>query len=198
MRSQRVVIVILCMLAFAGAAHAADLQAGWYVKLGLVDVRGWDGYQWGIVDWNFVGGLGTYGPFEVTSPDPVWARRMVSVPSSVSGVAPGTSVDLWGEPAIPIGFPVSEVVVCYDTNYDATRMRLELLMYRADVGFTMLWAENRSGLHQVWTNVLGPSQVIPLGYSPVFRVTVVPEPGPFLAIIWGMLCKSVSGRRWRR
>jgi len=196
MRSQRI-LLILCMLVFAGAAHAADLQAGWYVKLGLVDVRGWDGYQWGIVDWNFVGGLGTYGPFEVTSPDPVWARRMVSVPSSVSGVAPGTSVDLWGEPTREVNFPISAVVPCYDTYYDASQMRLQLLMYKQDAGFTLLWEQARSGFWGDWSNVLSGSQVIPVGYSLVFRVTVVPEQGSLLVTICALASTLLSRRRGR-
>ncbi|MGI6296926.1 MAG: PEP-CTERM sorting domain-containing protein [Armatimonadota bacterium] len=193
-----VAVAIVVILLSAQISQAADLQEGWYVKLGWVDVRGWDGMRERVVDWDFTGPLGSVGPFEVTSPDPLWARRMISVPNTVSGIAPGTSVDLWGEPLSLVDFPITEVVVCYDTNYDAAKMRLQLFMYQQDTGFTLLWSEERSGLHQVWSNVLGQFQMIPVGYSPVFRVTVIPEPSTVLALFSGALCTFVACWRWKK
>lgn len=197
MRSQRVVIVVLCMLAFAGATHAADLQAGWYVKLGGFSTRGWNGSQWAAVEWTFSGGLGVWGPFEVTSPHVWWPQRQVIVHTTVTGVPAGTSVYLWGIPERPIDFAASELVIGWETDYDAANMRLELLMYQEGQGYTLLWAQNQSGYHHDYPNLLGPSQVIPIGCSPVFRVVVLPEPNPVFALLAGLPCLLMIRRSSR-
>lgn len=189
------VFAVVLFLLSTQVTHAANLEEGWYVKIGWVTVGGWDGTSDRIIDWDFTSDLGIVGPFNVTSPDPLWARRMVSVDSTVSGIAPGTNIDLWGAPVAEVTFPITEVVICYDTNYDATQMRLELLIYSPDAGFTLLWSESKSGTHSVWTNVLGQSQYIPIGYVPVFRVTAVPEPPVAVVFVTGLSSLLVRIRR---
>jgi len=176
MRSQRVVIVILCMLAFAGAAHAADLQAGWYVKLGGVAVYGWYQGQYVGVDWNFTSPLGTYGPFEVTQPDQLWPQRMVLVPSAAFGVPVGTYVDLGGELEAPVTFAVDRLDLSYETNYDASRLRLEVLSRHPNGQEDLLWYQSRSGYAIGGPSLYNPSLSFFTGDILVCRVVVVPEP----------------------
>ena len=191
------VFAVVLFLLSTQVTQAATLEEGWYVKLGLVDVRGWDGTSYCVIDWNFTGDLGMVGPFSVTSPDPVWARRMVSVDSTVSGIAPGTSVYLWGTPVTEVTFPITGVVPYYDTDYDASRMRLQLLMYHADAGYTILWEQNRSGVWGDAGSVLSQNQSIPIGYTPVFRVTVIPEPMSLIVLSSGLIALAFSLRRER-
>lgn len=190
------ILVILLLLGLGSAAHAVDLEAGWYVKLFGVSLGGLVGEGgWQVVNWHFTGGLGTSGPFEVTSPDPLWAERVVSVPQTVKGVTAGTSVYLWGEPVSSVDFIVRQLGVGYDTLYDASRMRLDVLMYKESEGFTLLWSQGLSGFQQGWPNVLEESQAIPVGYQPVFRVAVVPEPCSTSAMLVGITLAVVVRRR---
>lgn len=180
-------VVLIMSLTLAQLSQAADLQSGWYVKLAGVALFGpisEPPYRTGT-DWNFTGELGAYSPFEVSSPDPVWAERMVSVPVSATGVPVGTSVYLWGQPVDPVNYPVDAITFHYETNYDASQMQLQLLMYKPDSGYTLLWSQSQSGYHSAWENGLTFPQKIPVGYVPVFRVTAVPEPSAMLVLLTG-------------
>jgi hypothetical protein len=167
--------------------QAADLQAGWYVKLAGVGMFGpisEPPYRTGT-GWNFTGELGMYGPFEVSSPDPVWAERMVSVPVSVTGVAAGTSVYLWGQPTWAVYYPVDALDFYWETNCDKSVVQLELLMYNPSYGYTKLWSYSQSPYNSGFDNVLTFPQEIPIGYVPVFRVSVVPEPNGVIVLLTG-------------
>ena len=183
MKKFAIVLAVLSLLVLGQVTYAANLQSDWYVKLFGISLYGWDGQQYQVVDWNFKGGLGQSGPFQVTNPDPVRAERMVSIPNSTSNTPIGTSVYLWGEPARPINWTINEIAVGYDTSYNAAQMRLELLMYKEQVGYTLLWSQNNTGTSWGIHNVLSNSQYIPAGYQPVFRVTVVPEPAGIMIIL---------------
>ena len=181
MKRSAVVVVVVCLLALAQAGWAANLDSSWYVKLSQVALFGYDpntGHDFGL-DWVFTGALGDEGPFRVSSPDPVWAQRMVSVPTSVAAT-PGTSVYLWGAPEASVPATVSELTLFWETNYVSSQMRLDLLSYDGSA-FTLLWSQAKSGTNSDFSNVLGSFQSIPLGSAPVFRVTVVPEPPAGLA-----------------
>ena len=178
------VFAVLLLLSLSQVTQAVTLEEGWYVKLGGVALFGFDpvlSFYTGA-DWHFTVDTGDQGPFNVASPDPVWAERMVSVPETVTGVIPGASVYLWGEPTYPVTYAITEVGFFWETNYDASRMRLDLLAYDG-AGFTLLWSQDNSGLDSGFRNVLTASQSIPVGSVPVFRVTVVPEPSSMLAMI---------------
>ncbi len=175
------VVIVLAVLSQAG--QAADLKAGWYVKLASVALYN-SQHQVGT-RFNFTGDLGASGPFYVSSPDPLWAERMVSVPVSAVGVPGGTSVYLWGTPQTIPNYVIDSVSFAWETNCDSSIMQLQLLMYKPDVGYTLLWSHNQSGYNSDNGNVLRPGLVIPVGYMPVFRVTVVPEPNGLLVLIAG-------------
>ena len=194
MRKPAVLLAVMIVLTLGQACQAADLQAGWYAKLGGVALFGWDGVQERGIDWHFVGGLGTFGPFEVTNPDPVWPERTVSVPDDALEVVPGTGVWLWGEPEVTVDFVVQAVSIFWDTDYDATQMRLELLMYNETEGFALLWSQTQSGYYGGAGNVLGEYQTIPMGYAPVFRVRAVPEPSSLMTVC-GLLGAFLLRRR---
>ncbi len=180
-----VALAVVFVLALAGAVQAADLQAGWYVKLGGVALWGWDwqANRYTGVDWDFTGPLGTYGPFEVTQPGPVWPQRMVSVPSAVSGVPPGTAVDLNGQPRSSLTFAVDRLDFAYETYYDATQMRLSLYLQHSDGNADLLYSETRSGLHSTFPEIPFDDWQMLADDRLVFRVTVVPEPSSLLAVL---------------
>ncbi len=178
-----VAVAIVVLLLSAQVSQAADLQEGWYVKLAAVALYGFD---YGInfytgTAWHFTGELGEHGPFTVTSPDPVWAERTIAVNETVSGIAPYTSVYLWGEPENPVTYDVTEIGLFWETDYDAASMRLELLSYDG-FDFTLLWSQDKSGFNSGYHNVLSAWQQIPVGSVPVFRVTAIPEPSSLLAL----------------
>ncbi len=195
MKKLVVALAIGVILLSAQVSQAADLQEGWYVKLGMVTLWGFD---YGInfytgTDWHFTGEIGEHGPFTVTSPDPVWAERTIAVNETVTGIAPYTSVYLWGEPENPVTYDVTALGLYCETNYDASCMRLELLSYDG-IDFTLLWTQDKSGFNTGIRNVLSSSQMIPIGSVPVFRVTVVPEPSSLL-IVFGCFAGMTFVRR---
>lgn len=197
MRDLTVILVVLLLLGLGSTAHAADLQEGWYVKIGLVALFGWD-YEANAyrgVDWNFTGGLGTFGPFEVTSPDPLYPQRMIYVPTTTDCVPDGTRVELYGEPQISITFPITRLDVSIDTMYDASHMRLEVLVHRLSGLDELLWSQNGSGHVYGTASILG-DRVIQPGENVFARVTAVPEPTSLLALAAGVASAiSILGRR---
>ncbi len=194
MKRIAVSVALVVFLSMARGGHAADLQAGWYVKRWAVSLEFYDELgRPNSVHWSFAGGMGTYGPCEGTSPDPIWAERLGTIPTTALDVAPGTGVYLGGVPDVEIPFDLTGVGMGYETNYDASQVRLELLDYSGSTGYTLLWAESRSGLqHAFQTVVWSYEPVIRRGHAVVFRVTTVPEPCGLVVVLTG-LC--VAGTR---
>jgi len=191
MKKTAAVVTVVLLLLAAQAAFAVDLEAGWYVKLGGVALHGIvPGEGTWTTGWNFVDGLGDHGPFRVTGFDTRVPQRMVSVPEDAFNVAPGTSVYLWGEPDSPVVWPVSEVVVYWDSYYQASKMRLELLKYTGEGEFAVLWVQDESGASLHWDNVLTQGQEIEVESVPVFRVTVVPEPASAIVLAIGSVLQA--------
>lgn len=185
MKKPAVLLAVIALIVLAQGCQAATLQSGWYAKLGPVDLYGWDGTKERIVTWNFTDNLGTYGPFQVTSPDSWWPQRQVAVPNTVV-VLSGTSVYLTGSPVSQIDFSINKAVFHYETNYDASQMCLELLMQGPDNSMTLLWTQNTSGYTWGIRNVLSESQSIPIGYQPIFKITTVPEPTCLVTLFSGL------------
>ena len=190
-------IVMLCILAVAGAAHAVTLEQGWYAQIRtmMIMVYDQDGVPipWGGGDFNTPPGM--YGPFQVTK-DPYSYSRTVSVPSTVYGVAPGTSVEL---PILTYLADTSIIAVLgmdARTNYDASRMRLQLIQHdQSTGGTTVLWEQAQS--NDYWDGVT-MSDLHPAGLA--FRVIAVPEPGTLVSLIFGVVGTAVLPliRRRRR
>jgi|LSQX01.1.fsa_nt_gb hypothetical protein len=184
MKRLAIALVVIGLLAVSQVTQAANLEEGWYVKLGGVALYGVDpktGYDRGV-DWNFTSPLGVSGPFDVAQPDMLWPQRLVSVPYDVTGVIFGTGVDLYGQPEPPVDFLVQSIFFICDTFYEASQMRLELLIKRANGNTELIWSQTRSG------PVLGGPE-IPLDDlfgsddSFVFRVTTVPEPSSLQVLL---------------
>ena len=182
MKRLAIALVVIGLLTVSQVTHAANLEEGWYVKIGAVAFFGVDGDgMWGI-DWDFTSPLGVSGPFDVAQPDMLWPQRLVSVPYDVTGVIFGTGVDLYGQPEPPVDFLVQSIFFICDTFYEASQMRLELLIKRANGNTELIWSQTRSG------PVLGGPE-IPLDDlfgsddSFVFRVTTVPEPSSLQVLL---------------
>ena len=191
------VFAVLLLLSLSQVTQAVTLEEGWYVKLGYVALYGFDpiaGHDFALA-WNFTDPLGTSGPFSVTQLGQHWPQRMISVSDTATDVLPGTCVDLYGEPVATIPAIVSEVSFRYETDYVASLMRLDLLMQAPDGNQTLLWSQNTSGFTWSEGNALEWNQIIPVGYIPVFRVTVVPEPSAFAALGLGLGILCAARRR---
>ena len=127
-----------------------------------------------------------YGPFQVTK-DPTWYSRTVSVPSTVYGVAPGTSVELPILTYLADTSIIASMSVDWHTNYDASRMRLQLIQRDTHTGaVAVLWDQVRSGYATVQLNDrCMASDIHPTGLA--FRVMAVPEPGSLVSLIIGLV-----------
>jgi hypothetical protein len=198
MRRNALIIAALAIVTVIGPAQAVDLEAGWYVKLGGVAVWGFDpkiGRDVGY-DWNFEGGIGMFGPFEVTQPHRTWPQRMVSVPSAVTGVAPGTAVYLSGAPTATIDFQVDRIDVSYDTLYDPSAIVVQALVLHSDGTEEVLWSHLRSGHAVGSAGVLGTSdRFLLVGDSVAFRVVAVPEPAGAIVLLTGAPLLAALSRR---
>jgi len=198
MRKLALILAVAGLLCLAQASQAADLQAGWYVKLGGVALFGIDPtlqQQVGI-DWSFVGGLGDWGPFAVTEPDGSWVQRVIAVPGNAYGIASGTKVDLTGTPLSAVNFIPDTLQFAYGTFYDVTQMRFDLYSQHSDGTLDKLYSETRSGQHTVAPTITLNGRYNPAADSLIFRTTtVVPEPASIIPLALAIVCASAGRRR---
>lgn len=196
MKKLAVVLAVAASLATAHAADAANLQAGWYAKIGNVGLSGFDpnsGRDFAR-GWSATSPLGKFGPFDVThptEPDPLFPQRVIAVPSTVSGVAAGTAVYEYGVLDAPLPAPATYMSVAYETSYDAAQMMLQLCVQHSNGQSELVWGESRSGHHIGNVGVLWPGQSILPTDTLYFSVVVVPEPSQcaMLALyMLGLLC----------
>lgn len=150
------------------------------------------------MDWNFVGGLGVFPPFEVMEPNDNPLYRKVLVISDSTGVPRGTGVDLEGEPAVPVSFRVDAILFHYTTFYDAAHMKLQMVVRRSNGQEEVLWQQNRSGLASGTPEVLDGKKFVYPGDTIALRVSAVPEPTSALALSLALTGLTLRVCRRRR
>jgi|GEM_PF-2986515 len=199
MKTAIMIVAVLIIALMPQIGQTADLQAGWYVKLGNIALWGFDPVQNRevAVGWYFTTPVGLNGPFEVTQPAPSWPQRMVSVPTSVN-VPSGTSVDLYGSLEKPITFPIYRLDVGHETDYDSSQMLVQLLVQHSNGSVELLWSEPRSGHHLGANNILGPSETILPTDTLLFKVVAVPEPSQCAMLTISLLGMLLMRRRASR
>lgn len=192
-----IVVLLLC----AQISQAADLQEGWYVKLGIVQlycvVPTPPHEVW--VTWIPSVQPGAFGPFQVTvdtaqnAPYPV----TISVPTTQIGVAAGTEVLILGRLENQISWSATSLYVPYETNYEPSQMRIELFQHRPNGQDELIWSQ-MEGHRTGNVNVLdGSGRTISPDDSIYFKVVVVPEPSQLIAVIMGCCGLFVGLRRMR-
>ena len=199
MKRLAIALVVIGLLTVSQVTHAANLEEGWYVKLGGVALFGFDPATMSefAADWNFTSPLGQSGPFSVTQPAPTWPQRLVVVEETASGIAPGTGVDLWGAPLLSLpktGYLTYLSFAC-DTTYDATQMRLSVLIGHTDGTEDTIWEQSRSGSNHGAPSIYLGNHTMLSSDTFLFRVAAVPEPTSFLAVL--MPCVIGIWRRRR-
>ncbi len=192
MRRAVFLIVLLCILVLAGIAHAVTLEQGWYAQIRSIycDGHSEQGYEFSTQAWMGTA-PGVYGPFRVT-PDSTDYRKTVDVPTTDSGVVLGTALEL---PLLG-GFYDTDVIdslwVDRHTNYDATRMRLQLIQRNQSTGaVAVLWEQKQS--NDNWHAEYIGYNLSPVGLA--FRVVAVPEPQGILPLSLGLLWFATGVRR---
>lgn len=197
MKRLAIALVVIGLLTVSQVTHAANLEEGWYVKIGAVGILGYTPNvgPWNY-DWDFTSPLGTVGPFLVTQPDPLWPQRLISV-QNLNDVPSGTAVDLFGQLryAVPNNAVVTGISVPLATNYDATQMQLQVLIHHQSGIDDLLWSQTTSG-HIMGTKDISTGKYsIAAGDSLLLRVTTVPEPGSLLCLALPLLTFSLRYRR---
>lgn len=195
-------VVLIMSLTLVQDGQAADLQAGWYVKLGQIALYGIipQPPYYTAIGWNFAVTPGTYGPFEVTTDTTHWAEWPVTifVPTTQTGVAAGTSIYLHGLPEVPLSFTADMLGIVYETNYDSSQMIAQLYVQHNSGQTELLWTEPRSGHHWGNVNVLRQWQYIQPTDTIYFKVVAVPEPSQCLVLLtpaaWVLLMKRRASR----
>lgn len=197
MKKMLLAVTILVLASLAMPAHAADLQAGWYVKVSSVYIDQYD--QQGnlfIREQGFFYSTppGQYGPFQVT--DGTYhnpGERYVSVPATVSA-GTGDSLVMPLSFGMTLGEPIAYLSFGWETNYDPSHMRLEFWRenYYTSVQ-ELLWAQSLSGYRYggaaALTNATYDSRYF-------VKVAVMPEPSSFMVLAAGV--GLLSGVLWRR
>jgi len=176
------------------AAHAADLQAGWYAMIRGVDILVYNpmGVPVGYGGARFPTQPGTFGPYTLTDePYHDSYSRTVRVLNDAIGVAPGTGLELplSGFSSVPF---VAQLRVWSVTDYDPSQMRLELVRHTAN-GDTVLWQQLQGGVTDYYGVVA--HDIVPDGLA--FRVVAVPEPST-AALLGGAVGLIGILRRGRR
>ena len=189
MKRLAIALVVIGLLTVSQVTHAANLEEGWYVKLGGVGISGFTPMvgPWNY-EWDFTSPLGTTGPYTVTqptTPDLLFTQRMVFVQNNVSNVSSGTAVDLYGQLryAIPSNAVITGIDAIAETNYDATQMQLQLYVQHSDGSSQLLSKESRSGHHTSGFSLQLPWQAVLPTDAIFFRVVAVPEPSTGLALL---------------
>jgi hypothetical protein len=187
MRKAAVVLAVLVVALLPQVGQAADLQAGWYVKLGLVMFYGtiptppyeaWVGWDPSITP-------GAYGPFEVATDATPYAPYpvVVSVPTTQTGVPAGIGVTIHGQPATQFAWTATGLYVPYETNYDPSEMRIELYLHHSSGQDELIW-QQMAGHRTGNVNVLDASgRTISADDSIYFGVVAVPEPPQLMALL---------------
>jgi len=188
------VAAIAVVLLLAGSCQAADLQAGWYARLECAELIGWEGPESWVIDWTPASGLGQVGPLLVEE-DPYYpphGRRLTLTEDAA--VSPGilfedTWVPDWTHPSY------GELGLLWDTDYDASKMQLQVYLHRGDGEEELVWNQSRSGHAWGGEDILLSLRLQP-GDSVAFRLLVIPEPTG-LAALAAAFAILVLGRRRR-
>jgi hypothetical protein len=188
---------VLLTLVLAIPAPAADLQAGWYARMYGIHVIQYDAYGQPYIratGW-FVTPPGTYGPFALTD-EPFHSRdsREVTVPADVSGVGPSANLDLPIGTGMTIGDPIAWVEFFWETDYDASQMRLELWRGRYGGSTERVWSQQQSD-HRYWSESLLHNTE--LEGELFFRIAVVPEPSSLAMFLAGVGTAAALMRKRR-
>lgn len=197
MRRAVFVAVLLCILALAGTARAVTLDQGWYAWFGgaYLQVTDWSTGEPYVYSahWYPTTSLGQYGPVTVSQWAGYPSTRQVAVPQDVS-VTPGVLFQDTGSiPLLDRTYPC--LYASWQTNYDANRMRLQLLRRRSGQD-VMIWEQATSGrvTSSVDWNIRFSSPFQP-GDELVMRVIALPEPGGLTALGCGVSALLVGFRR---
>lgn len=178
---------VLVSLVLAIPAPAANLQAGWYVRVSSVHIWQYDQLNSPFIrdEGNFYDTPpGQYGPFQVsdgTYHSPI--DRWVSVPATVSA-GPGDSLIMPLTFGMTLGEPIAYLSFYWETNYDPSQMRLEFWRqnYYTSVQ-ELLWAQTLSGYRYggatALTNATYDSQYF-------VKVAVIPEPSSMIIFSAGL------------
>lgn len=181
MRKLAVILVVLLLLCLCGTAQAVDLEAGWYVKIGDISMMMHDGpYQYGMNWYLTTPTTGSYPPFEVTSENPSW-QRVITIPNSVS-VPSGTSITFEGQPQVHTDLLIDRVDVLFQTDYDASRLALDLIWKHVNGTESLLRRQDQSGYVGGGLSALTPGMSLAQGDSVLIRVSAVPEPASILGL----------------
>ncbi len=198
MRRAVFLIVLLCILALAGTAHAVTLEQGWYAQVRSVDLiyRSVGAEYESHAQPRILLASGVYGPYRVSrAPYEDNYCKTVDIPTSASGIEPGTAVEL----PLATGLMDTDVIeafyIGWYSDYIASHMQLQLIRHDATNGNTrILWSQTRSGAVNGYDEILA-LDVYPDGLA--FRVITVPEPHSWLVLAMGILATAIPLRRKR-
>ncbi len=189
-------LAIGVILLSARVSQAADLQEGWYVKLGMVTLWGFD---YGInfytgTDWDFTNNIGQYDEFMVTNPDSIWPERLISVTTSQFNVPCGTGITLSGTPRNALAYDITRIDVTCETYYEAEHLQLQAWLERTDGAQELLWSQQISGYVYGTAELLGGNKIMAPEDVLYFRLsTGVPEPQSFVIVAYSLIAVG-----WRR
>jgi hypothetical protein len=198
MRKVFLALAISALMMLEQSASAVDLEAGWYAKFGGVLLNGLDYYDpdpmWYASEWSTTSPLGPAGPLLVAEGGPLYSRGCaISVPQDTS-VAAGVLFQGCGY--YDRSWPQYDLVTfCWETNYDAAKLRLELVLIRNTGEEQLLWYQGISG-HAV-EPYEGLNFPAPLRNDEdiEFRLVAVPEPSSAVMVSGLMLLVFKLRRR---
>lgn len=192
-------LLSICLLLPVCAVPAVELQQGWYVKFGYVEMEGqrWTGdhiESW-LSDWSASSATGQNGAVSIEQGDVNYKRgRIISVTQNAS-VAQGVLFEDYGPGFCSSVYPYYDTVsVGWRTNYDSSAIRLQLLRRRSGQPDELVWEQMQSGMAYADQNVWNSSPLLP-GDAVVFRIVAVPEPSVFSGLACTMMCAFAFGRR---
>jgi hypothetical protein len=194
-RAVAVLAVLSALGGFAGSTHALTLQEGWYAWFGGVyaQVTYYPSGESYYAFWQPTTSLGQYGPVTVGLWEGYSSTRRVTVPADAS-VSPGVLFEDAGSFS-GLDREFSELYINWETDYDATKMRLQLFRRRAGQADHLLWEQAASG-HRVadGTPMVDYPILVP-GDGLTFSIAALPEPASVTGLACGIGLLALRSRR---
>lgn len=196
-------LVFITVLALPGPSHAVQLQQGWYAWFAGVHLEGPynpnTGAPYYTTWWYPATSLGQSGPLDISVRPYFPDSRMATVRASTD-IQPRVLFEDAGTSAFDRAYYT--VSAMWETDYDADKMRLQLLRRRVGLADELLWEQASSShqIAQVGSDPMSYSYPSPLfgpGDRLVIRIVAVPEPASAMGLLVGIVgvCTRLRRRR---
>jgi len=191
------ILIALCLFPslVPTPVHAVQLEVGWYAVFGDSQLYAYDlgnHAGWGS-DWYPASSIGSTGLLQVSDGGLVPNGRTVTITQNAD-VRPGVLFEDVGSYTMS-GPYYEDFMFGWTTNYDTTKLQLQVVRRGIDGQKTVVWFQPSSGGQVGLSNALAYQPPLVDGEQIGFRLIVVPEPAAATVLVLGMMTVAVACTR---